>query len=458
MNAIRPYRPSDHDALYTICIRTGDAGRDATALYPDPRILPDIFVGPYLLLEPELTFVLVDTEDRPAGYMVGAADTPQWTAWPLLAHWAPTIGVGSQPRRLSMSMSNERDQVVGLTAGTLLAAALAVCVAQVALAIPAVLNGLFQEDLGPTSSQLTWISDAFLVPVTLLELTFGVLGDLFGRKRLLVGGALLLGLGEFIAVLTPGAAASTGTRVLILWIGQIIAGIGAAALFPTSLALVAAGTHTAGHRARSITIWAPRCPRAAPSPGARWPGDEDQVRQRSAWQLAVGVHRRPPSPSSVRRCRPSLAKNSSAPEGRSLDWPGQITIAVSLFTLLFAVIQGPTSGWGSAEVVGGFILAVVFLALFIVVESRSPAPLLRLNLFRNRAFTISAIITVFGMFSFLGTAYTTSIRMSAIQGFTPLRTSIAFVLLNGIALVQMPFTRRALERYDPRWILGVGSA
>jgi acyl-CoA synthetase (AMP-forming)/AMP-acid ligase II len=94
------------------------------------------------------------------------------------------------------------------------------------------------------------------VPICLLELTFGVLGDLFGRKRLLVGGAVVLALGETVAVLTPGTASSTGTRVLVLWIGQIIAGIGAAALFPTSLAMVAAGTHTARDRARSITIWA----------------------------------------------------------------------------------------------------------------------------------------------------------------------------------------------------------
>src|SRR5438105_3839563 len=143
-------------------------------------------------------------------------------------------------------------RTTALTRGTLVAAAFAVCVGQVALAIPAVLNGLFQHDLGPTSSQLTWISDAFLVPVTLLELSFGVLGDLFGRKRLLVGGSLLIVLGEAIAILTPGVGTSTGTRVLVLWVGQFIAGMGAAALFPTTLAMVAAGTHTARHRARSI--------------------------------------------------------------------------------------------------------------------------------------------------------------------------------------------------------------
>jgi hypothetical protein len=80
MNAIRLYRPCDRDALYALCIRTGDAGRDATALYRDPRILPDIYTGPYLLLEPQLAFVLTDTEDRPVGYIVGTADTPRFVA------------------------------------------------------------------------------------------------------------------------------------------------------------------------------------------------------------------------------------------------------------------------------------------------------------------------------------------------------------------------------------------
>src|ERR1700761_3352385 len=100
-----------------------------------------------------------------------------------------------------------------LTTGTLVAAGLAVCIGQIALAIPAVLNGLFQQDLGTTASQLTWISDAFLVPVTLFELSFGVLGDLFGRKRLLVIGAGLICVGELVSVLTPGAGTATSSRV-----------------------------------------------------------------------------------------------------------------------------------------------------------------------------------------------------------------------------------------------------
>ena len=343
-----------------------------------------------------------------------------------------------------------------LTAGTRVATALAVLVAQVGLAIPAVLNGLFQQDLHTNSSQLTWISDAFLVPVALLELTWGVLGDIFGRKRLLIGGSLLMVIGELISVLTPAAGASNTASIATLWVGQALTGIGAAVLFPTTLAMVAAGTHTVKDRARGIAIWA-----AALSSGGfvspllgglvtkiAW-GDDPTAAWRWAF-VAVAIL------AAASTAVAFAAQNSSAPEGRSLDWPGQITIAVALFALLFAVIQGATWGWADARVIGGFVVAVVFFALFIAAEERSPAPLLRLDLFGNRAFAVNSIITVVGMFAFLGTAYSTSIRLAAIQEFSPLETAVAFVLLQGFALVLMPLTAKVIHEYHPRWALGGG--
>ncbi|CAM5598250.1 MFS family permease [Streptomyces sp. DSM 41037] len=58
--------------------------------------------------------------------------------------------------------------------------------AQVANALPASLNGLFQQDLNTHGSQLTWVTAAFMIAVVCFEFTFGVLGDLFGRRRLVV--------------------------------------------------------------------------------------------------------------------------------------------------------------------------------------------------------------------------------------------------------------------------------
>ena len=340
-----------------------------------------------------------------------------------------------------------------LSRGTLFAAATAVAVAQIGLSIPAVINGFINQDLGTSSTQLTWISDAFLVPVTLLELSFGVVGDLFGRKRLLAFGSALMVVGGLIGFFTP----SDGVGVLLT--GQVLAGIGAAAIFPTSVAMLAAGTHTRKQRANAISIWAAALTGAgfispvlagllarihhSGGPDASWRYAFLAMAVIAAISAAVTM---------------AFAQNSSAPQGRSLDWPGQITIAISLFALLYGVIQGADSGWGSATVVGAFVVAAVFMALFVAIERRVDRPLIRLELFSNRMFTVSAVVTVMGMFSYLGTAYATSIRLSAIQEYTPLKTSIGFVCLNIMGVVLFPVSTRVIERYNPGWVLAAGMA
>jgi len=338
-----------------------------------------------------------------------------------------------------------RSSPAKLTTGTLVAGCFAAMVAQIGIAIPATLNGLFQQDLHPVGSQLTWISDAFLLPVAVLELTFGVLGDLFGRKRLMLVGGSLLTVGELVS------ASSSG--VYLLWVGQALAGLGAAALFPTSLSMLAAGTdHQHRDRARAIAIWAG----FLSAGGFIAPLLGGITATYGSWRssfLVVAVL-------AVLTALLSalFSQDSSAPEGRSLDWGGQITLAIGLFALLFGVIQGPTDGWGSPTVVIAFVVAVLGLLLFIAIERRTSSPLLRLELFANRRFAIASAVAVIGMFSFLGTAYATSIRLGPIQHQTPLRTSVAFVLLQGPALLLIPLTSWLLHRVNPRWLLGGGFA
>jgi ribosomal protein S18 acetylase RimI-like enzyme len=85
---IRPYHPDDRDALYRVCLRTGDSGADATGRYRDPRILGDVFVGPYLELHPELAFVL-DGGAGAEGYVLGALDSIAFAAECERTWWPP---------------------------------------------------------------------------------------------------------------------------------------------------------------------------------------------------------------------------------------------------------------------------------------------------------------------------------------------------------------------------------
>ncbi len=71
---VRPYRPEDLNALYDICLKTGDTGEDATDLYRDPKLLGHLYAAPYATLEPDLTFVLADDEGV-CGYILGAFDS-----------------------------------------------------------------------------------------------------------------------------------------------------------------------------------------------------------------------------------------------------------------------------------------------------------------------------------------------------------------------------------------------
>ncbi|NYI06815.1 GNAT family N-acetyltransferase [Allostreptomyces psammosilenae] len=103
---IRSYQPRDLADVYEICLRTADAGQDATGLYSDPDLMPNIFAGPYVFLEPELAFV-VEAEGRAVGYVVGTADTAAFAA-AYRERWLPRIAdrypLPSAPQNLEEHM------------------------------------------------------------------------------------------------------------------------------------------------------------------------------------------------------------------------------------------------------------------------------------------------------------------------------------------------------------------
>ncbi|MFE6935829.1 MFS transporter [Streptomyces sp. NPDC057699] len=329
-------------------------------------------------------------------------------------------------------------------AGTLAAACAAVFVAQVANALPASLLGLFQEDLNTHGSQLTWITAAFMIAVVCFEFTFGVLGDLFGRRKLVAAGTALVAVGSTTAALAP--------TVQVLWIGAALNGLGAGAMFPGSLTAITAVTRSMRERAHAVALWSGFLSAgAAVSPllggmfakVGSWRG--------SFWVL-VGL-----ALVSVVLTL-TLAEESRAPEGRRFDVPGQITFAIGLILVLYGAVEGPESGWTTLPVMFSFAFGACFLAAFIVVELGAESPIFDLKLFRNRAFTVSSVVAVIGMLAFLGACFAMSMWMGPVQHQDPMRVAILFLLLQGPAFVLIPVVSRLLHRVAPTWLLTTGFA
>ena len=329
-----------------------------------------------------------------------------------------------------------------LSIRTLIAGCFAVFVAQTGLVLPAAINGVIQRTLHLAGSQLTWVTAAFLVPIAMFGLTFGVLGDRYGRKKVLVAGSVLMVLGFAISAI--------GDTVQQLWIGQAVGGIGAAALFPSSLAIIAAATPRPADRAKGLAAWT-----TALSTGALVaPPLSGVTVEIGSFHWAFGAVAVLAALGTLLSL--VLVADSSTAGGRSLDWAGQITIAGALLTLLFGLIEGPEYGWGSGVVVTAFVLTAVLLVAFVVVENRVGQPMLRLDLFRIPAFSGAAIVAVIGMFGFLGGAYSLSIRLGVIQHQSPLRAAVPFLVIQGVTPLIWPLLVRLLHRVGPRIMLVTG--
>ncbi|MEU6354745.1 MFS transporter [Streptomyces sp. NPDC047072] len=301
---------------------------------------------------------------------------------------------------------------------------------------------VMQQALNASTAGLQWITDAFILPTASLLLTCGMIGDLYGRRKTWLAGLALFCLGCLVC-LTAGS-------VVQVCVGQALTGIGTAALLPSTLALIGHVLPDPAARARAIALWT-----AALGLGLTLgPLVNGVIVEHASWRWIF-------LPSLVVGAVTALAgavvlTDSRAERERHLDVPGQLLAIVAVTGLVYGVIEGGSAGWGSAEVVLAFLLAALALPAFVVVELRSPCPMLDIRLFRSAAFSGAALVMALTLFAQVGLVFALSEYFGLVHHASTWDIGVRLLALNGFTVVLGPLVGRLMNRATPGLLLVTG--
>lgn len=300
-------------------------------------------------------------------------------------------------------------------------------------------------DTGASTSGLQWVSDAYIIPMTALILSAGVFGDIHGRKRVFLLGMAITALGATLAAL---AGLLTGTDALhAVWGGQAVMGVGAGMLMPTTLALIGHAVPDFAARSKAIALWATGLVLGL----TVGPIMSGVILEHLGWGWIF-------VPVAVAAVLAGLAAarslpESSSPEGRRLDWPGQVSLTIAIAASIFGVIEGGTEGWGSTAALLGLCVGAAALAAFVTIERRVPSPAMRMDLFRSPAFSAASVAALAALFALVGTIFVLSLFFGRVQELSPLEIGERFLFLNGVTVLASPLAGRIMTRVRPMIVL-----
>ncbi|HEY6761833.1 MAG TPA: MFS transporter [Baekduia sp.] len=349
------------------------------------------------------------------------------------------------------AVADAQDHVARRTlALTIALAVLGVFVTYVPITSVSVALSTIRQGTGASTSDLQWVSDAYIIPMAAAILSAGVFGDLHGRRRVYVIGMALTALGAVVAALA--GTQEHGAALHVLWAGQAISGLGAGLLLPTTLALIAHAVPDLHDRARFVALWATGLVLGL----AVGPLISGVILAHAAWGwifvpvagLAVAV-------GAIAWVR---LPESKQPEGRQLDWTGQGLATVAIASSIFGVIEGGDTGWGSPQAVVALALGAVALVAFVVAELRSPSPILEVRLFRSPAFSAAGFAALVALFAIVGTTFLLSIFFGAGQHLAPLDIAYRLLFMNLVTAFVSPFAGRAMRVVPPVAVLAFGLA
>ncbi|MFE1801850.1 DHA2 family efflux MFS transporter permease subunit [Streptomyces sp. NPDC059517] len=330
----------------------------------------------------------------------------------------------------------------GRRAATLVMACLGVFVAYLPVTTVSVSLPAIQRAMHASTAQLAWVSDAFVLPMAALILTAGVVGDVHGRKKVFQAGLAFCAAGAAIAL--------SAQSIEVLWIGQAFAGIGAAALLPTTLALISHVVPDHRERGKFIGLWAMSLLSAL----ALGPIIAGLVLEHFAWRwiylLAV------PASLVAMVFAARLLTDSRAAGSRRLDWPGQLTAALAITALVYGVIEGGAESFTDPKVLVALFTAVVAGVAFVLVERRSDSPMLDLKLFRSAAFSATTLVAMISFLGLIGFFFALSLYFGMVQQLTTLEAGARLVTVSLMAILVGAPVGRLMHRVSARLLITGG--
>ena len=272
------------------------------------------------------------------------------------------------------------------------------------------------NDLRTGVAGLQWVVDAYALAFAALLLSMGNLGDRLGARRVYLGGMAMFALASVLC----GCATDTVTLI----VGRALQGLGAAAMMPCSLALLSHATaHEHGLRARAVGWWTA----AGSITIAAGPIVGGLLMSITNWRSIFFVN--------VPVCLFGAWLTLRVPETehkarhRHVDLPGQLLAILALTGLTMAVIEAHPLGWTHPLVLSCVVTVVVSVPLFLLVESRSPAPMLPLRFFSAPGFSMAVTYGVIMNFTYYGIVFLLSLYLQRVLGYSALHTGLAYLPL-----------------------------
>jgi EmrB/QacA subfamily drug resistance transporter len=296
------------------------------------------------------------------------------------------------------------------------------------VALPSIQRGLHFSP-----ADLAWVVNGYTLVFGGFLLLGGRASDLLGRKRLFMAGIALFS----VASLFNGLAQSS----TMLIAGRGLQGLGGALLSPAALSIITTTFTDTQERTRALGVWSA----IAAGGGAVGLLLGGALTDLASWpwifivNVPVGVAALLATLRFVPESRADLAH-------RTFDAAGAISVTAGLVVLVYAIIKAQAWGWGSSRTIGLIAASAAILALFIVIERRSRAPLMRLSIFRVRTLAVADVVLLLVASGLFGMFFFASLYVQEVLGYSPLRAGLAFLpvtagIIIGAAIAQ-PLTRR----------------